>query len=370
MNEIFKEIKKWDPFNLDSEAKYKKVIMILLYIAIGTVTLALLLYLILGIFSDRNSKLSRYNKQVKKWKQTTVRYELSDIAIGIRITPSENTEGNMIKMKYHTKGLLKEEKLNKANNISHAYYLHTDTNLYFPVLHFTQSEIPVGDSENYCIHLRWTPKETENMLDLYNDVEGFPQCSKAFNPKVVWREHDSKYGVEINAWKQTAREMSRCDTRKSCQKKCDSYKGIVRKPANSPFVCYSYKVLTDICLTISRNSSNVWNYAGGCFEDGEPSRMADAIPGESYIFNEIRIQVRAAEDPYIVATKENAEHPDFSFGSDIDFIYTIALVVLIIGIICGILVALGVLLKEQIFQTSLYKKWFKDKPLAEVTIRD
>jgi hypothetical protein len=364
MDTVFTKIKEWDPFNLESQPKYKKIIMILLYVAIGTATLALLLYFILEIFSDRNSKLSKYNKQVKKWKQATVRQELSDVAIGIRITPSENTEGNMIKMKYHTKGLLIEEKLNKANNISHAYYLHTDTNLYFPVFHFTQAEIPVGDSESYCIHLRWTPKETENMLDLYNDIEGFSQCSKAFNPKVVWREHDSKYGVEINAWRQTAREMKGCDTRKSCQNKCDSYKGIVKKPSNSPFVCYSYKVLTDICLTISRNNSNVWNYAGGCFEDGQPSRMADAIPGESYVFNEIRIQVRAAEDPYTVATKENAEDPDFSFGVDIDFMYTIAFVLLMIGIVCGVLVALNVLLKKQISRTSLYRKLFKGEPMA------
>eukprot|EP00826_Nyctotherus_ovalis_P004846 TRINITY_DN11076_c0_g1_i5.p1 TRINITY_DN11076_c0_g1~~TRINITY_DN11076_c0_g1_i5.p1 ORF type:complete len:355 (-),score=97.79 TRINITY_DN11076_c0_g1_i5:22-1086(-) len=332
MDTVFTKVKEWDPFNLVSEPKYKRVIMILLYVAIGTATLALLLYLFLELFSDRNSKLSKYNKKVKEWKQTTDSQKLSDIGMGIRITPSENTEGNIILMNYHTQGLLKEQKLNKVYNYSQAYYLHTDTRSYFPVFNFVYDEVPVGDSESYCIHLRWTPKETAKMLDLYNDVEEFPQCSKAFNPKVVWREHDSKYGVEINAWTQTETVMTGCDTKKNCQKKCDKYNGIVKKTYTKAYVCYSYKVLTDICLMVSHNSSGVWNYAGGCFEGGSPSRMVDAVPGETYVFNEIRIQVRSVADPYIIATQENANDPDFSFGSDVDFLYTIALVVLIIGL--------------------------------------
>ena len=191
----------------------------------------------------------------------------------------------------------------------------------------------------------------------------FKLCTNAMNPKIVWRDHDSKYGADIYAIKQTMKELSGCNTKEKCQAKCNSYKGIAKKTYNKKYVCYSYKILTDICLMINENSTESWNYAGGCFENSSPMRMIDAIPGEVYKFENVRVQVRSNMDPFIVATKGNADADDFSFGIDIDFLYTFTGLIMFLAIILGVIVAAAVLLKEPISKTSFYAKMFKDPSL-------
>jgi len=355
-----KQLEEWDPFKLADRPKYKKFVMLLLYIAIGAIALSLFLYLVLGIFSDRNSKLSKYSKQVKEWKKKSEDAKLSDVAVALKIMPSENTQGNVILMRYSTEDLLKERKLNKIYNYSQAYYYHSNTSLYFPVFHFTANDVPVGDSEIYCVHLFWTTRENEKVLELYDSLKGFDKCTKAFNPRVIWHEHDPKFGVELNTWKQEMTELKGCNDKESCQKQCDKHNGIAKKTAQKTFMCYSYKVLTDICLTIKYNASDTWQYAGGCFENGSPVRMIQAKPGESYTFDNVATQVRSATDPFVIAAKENTRDQDFSFGIDIDFMYTFAFLILFVAILCGVVVAAAVILKEFIFQTQLYDKFFKE----------
>ena len=357
------QLEQWDPFRLGDKPKYKKFVMILLYIAIGAIVLSLFLYLVLGIFSDRNAKLALYNKKVKEWKKKGESAKLSDISVALKIMPSENTQGNILRMKYQTEDLLKERKLNRVYNYSQAYFFHTNTSMYFPIFHFIRPDVPVGDSEVYCVHLFWTAKENEKVLELYDSIRAFPQCSKAFNPRVIWHEHDPKYGVEVHTWTQEMRELKGCTTKETCQAQCDKYEGIAKKTQQKGYVCYTYKVLTDICLTISYNNTDTWYYSGGCFEDSSPTRMVTAKPGDNFTFENIRVQVRSIADPYVVATMENTESEDFSFGIDIDFMYTFAFLVLFVAILCGVVVSAAVILKEFIFQTQLYEKFFKDAPL-------
>ncbi|MDR3736716.1 MAG: hypothetical protein P4L10_14430 [Acidobacteriaceae bacterium] len=355
----------WDPFRLANRPKYKKFVMMLLYVAVAATAVSLFLYLILGIFSDRNSKLARYSKQVRAWKKKGESFKLSDISVALKIMPSENTRGNMVVMRHQTSDLLTEKKLARAYNYSQSYFFHTNTTMYFPVFHFEPENIPVGDSEIYCIHLFWTPSENEQTLELYDSVKGFPQCSKAFDQRVIWHQHDPKYGMEINTWRQEVHPVEGCNTRESCQKKCSKYNGIIKRTLKKDYICYSYKVLTDICLTLDYNATDSWAFAGGCFDDGSAARMAPAKPGETYNFENVKVQVRSKFDPYVVATKENTENDDFSFGVDIDFLYTFAFLILFVAILCGVVVAAAVILEKYIVGTQLYEKYFKDTPVLE-----
>lgn len=354
---------EWDPFKLGDKPKYKNFVMLLLYVAIGSIALSLFLYLVLEIFSDRNAKLSQYSKQVKEWRKRGESMKIADVAMGLKIMPSENTQGNVILMRYSDEDLIAERKLQRIHNYTQSYFIHNTTSRYFPTFRYTRNDVPVGDSELYCIHLFWTPKENERVLELYESVKGFQQCSKAFNPRVIWHEHDPKYGVELNIWKQDTRELKGCNTKESCQAICDKYQGIAKKTKQFGYLCYSYKVMTDVCLTVSTNDTDSWTYRGGCFENGSPVRMVTAIPGQTYDFQDVTLQVRSVHDPYVVATKSNTASEDFSFGADIDFMYTFAFLILFVAIMCGVVVAAAVILKEFIFQTQLYEKFFKDTPV-------
>ncbi|MDR3736518.1 MAG: hypothetical protein P4L10_13410 [Acidobacteriaceae bacterium] len=359
------QLENWDPFRLANRPKYKKSVMLLLYVAIGATAISLFLYLILGIFSDRNSKLSHYSKQVREWKKTGESFKLSDISVALKIMPSENTRGNMVVMTHRTEDMLKERKLSRIYNYSQSYFFHTNTTMYFPVFHYEVDNVPVGDSEIYCMHLFWTPNENEQTLELYESVKGFPQCTKAFNPRVIWHQHDPKYGSELNTWKQEVRALEGCNTREACQKKCNKYAGIAKRTRQKEYMCYSYKVLTDICLTLYYNTTDSWTYAGGCFENGSPVHMASAKPGQTYNFEDVTVQVRSRFDPYVVAAKENTESDDLSFGLDIDFIYTFAFLILFVAILCGVVVAAAVILEKYIVQTQLYEKFFRESPVLE-----
>ena len=358
---MLQQLEKWDPFKLETKPKYKKFVMMLLYVAIGAILLSVFLYLVLAIFSDRSSKLAHYSKQVKDWKKRGENFKLSDVSVAVKIMPSENTKGNMIVMNPQSEDLLKEKKLSRVYNYSQSYFFHINTTMYFPIFHFIRPDVPVGDSEVYCVHLFWSTKENEMTLELYESFKGFPQCSKAFNPRVIWHQHDPTHGVEVYTWKQEMLELEGCNTKDTCQKKCDKYKGIAKKTRQKGgYVCYNYKVLSEICLTINYNGTDSWTYAGGCFENSSPVKMVTATPGETYTFENVKVQVRSIHDPYVVAARENTESEDLSFGTDIDFMYTFAFLILFVAILCGVVVAAAVILKDFIYQTQVFEKLFKD----------
>ena len=352
-------LKTWDPFHLSTVPKFKNFVMILLYIALGAGAIATLIYLILEIFSERGNNLSRYKKKVKQWNRGKENLKLSNISIALSITPSKNTMHNIIEMDYYTEGLLEEKKLKTDYNYSEAFFYFNKTKHYFPPFHFAEDDVPVSNPQSFCIHLTWGPRRSKST---YNDVEGFNECSNAFNPKIIWKDHNSKYGIDVYTIKEISRELKACNTKDSCQKECNSYKGIAKEIEEGKYECYSYKVLTDICLMIKGTEAG-WKYEGGCFAESSPSRMVDAEPGNRYTFESVRIQVRSYLDPYIVATTQNAEDDNFSFGVDVDFLYSITFLIMFSGIICGVIVAAAVLLKEPISKTQLFVRLFKDPVL-------
>jgi hypothetical protein len=350
-------LRKWDPFKLKNEnEKYWKYVMYSLYVAICALALGLVVYLMLGIFSDRGTRLSHYRKRVRTWKKLAEDQTLDAISVAVKIMPSENTRGNMIVMERRKDTQLDEQKIARKYNYSQSYFYHSNTTMYFPVFHYERENVPVGNSEIYCVHTFWTPVENEMTLELYESLKGFPECRKAKNPRVIWRQHDPTTGAEILAWQQKATPLTGCHSHEACQKVCDKSGGIAKSGSGKSYICFTYKVVSEICLMMHYNGSDSWTYAGGCFENGSPVKMVPAVPGESYTFEHIRVQIRSVHDPYVVATFESHEDEDISLGVDVDFLYTFAFLLVVLAIILGILVAAAVLLKSRIYETSLFEK--------------
>ena len=53
-------------------------------------------------------------------------------------------------------------------------------------------------------------------------------------------------------------------------------------------MCYSYKILSDVCLTVKRKGMS-WEYSGGCFKGGEAAHYEVASPKEIYKFDKLLI---------------------------------------------------------------------------------
>jgi hypothetical protein len=79
-------------------------------------------------------------------------------------------------------------------------------------------------------------------------------------------------------------------------------------PEDAPGKCYTYDVLTSICIEIRytvdvESAEEKWEYAEGCYEHDSPVLMERAVPGRQYEFDYIPIEVRADDDPYTVVSK-------------------------------------------------------------------
>ena len=82
------------------------------------------------------------------------------------------------------------------------------------------------------------------MYNLYKNVQGFPDCEQAKNKKVRWQEGDDKEGIDVKAWQQVVdRDISESD--------CTSKGGIARTAFNGDKLCFTYNILTAICLTVA-----------------------------------------------------------------------------------------------------------------------
>ena len=86
--------------------------------------------------------------------------------------------------------------------------------------------------------------------------------------------------------------------------------------------CYTYDVLKAICLEVGltfdpETGDENWEYRGGCFEHDSPTLFERAVPGSTYEFEFIPIEVRADDDPFTVTAKSGAISADS--GSDLSF---------------------------------------------------
>ena len=124
-----------------------------------------------------------------------------------------------------------------------------------------------------------------------------------------WGRDDPLDGANIYLWKQNIEEIT-CSTPLSCKMVCP---GVYKPgPNDSPGRCYSYDVLKSICIEIRpsvdvANAEQIWEYRGGCYENDSPTLFERAIPGATYDFSNIPIEVRGDSDPYTALSKDNSD---------------------------------------------------------------
>jgi len=96
------------------------------------------------------------------------------------------------------------------------------------------------------------------------------------------------------------------------------YKG---SPGNGG-TCYVYDVIKAVCLEVSygvdpETTEAYWEYRDGCFKGGEAALYERGVPGATYTFDYVPIEVRADSDPFTVASKQGTLDSDH--GTDLSF---------------------------------------------------
>ena len=152
-------------------------------------------------------------------------------------------------------------------------------------------------------------------------VKNFSQCSETLSEKFIWNEDDTKFGLDVPAWRQNVFEAY-CDDEKDCEYYCKTnYNGKFLDGKRGK-KCYSYDILENICMVVEHNNiTDSFSYAGGCFDNNLHYSMIPASIDGVYRFDSIEMEIRDIDDPIIVASKMSNHKFDFgqSFVKIFDF---------------------------------------------------
>ena len=174
--------------------------------------------------------------------------------------------------------------------MNYSYYFINKTKMVFPRLDYKQETIPVGNSITMCFNLAWAEVESDiNSLilegrhfDLMKEIKNFPQCEQSKTGRFIWNEKDSKIGMDIPVWVQHENDID-CANDNECDFYCEKYYNAEFVNGKKGKKCYSYEILSAICLAIEYNPiTNEWLYAGGCFKDNKNYLLEPAIINHLY----------------------------------------------------------------------------------------
>lgn len=114
------------------------------------------------------------------------------------------------------------------------------------------------------------------------EIKNFPQCEQSKSGAFIWNEKDSTYGMDIPVWVQHEYEID-CANEKECDYYCEQYYNAEFVNGKRGKKCYSYEVLSAICLAIEFNpTTNEWLYAGGCFKNNKNYLLEPAVINNIY----------------------------------------------------------------------------------------
>lgn len=179
---------------------------------------------------------------------------------------------------------------------------------------------------------------------MYKPVKGLPVCTEANNPKFRWQRSDPKNGVDVQIWRQNVEEIS-CSTTITCKMACP---GVYKPgPDDTKGKCYTYDVLTAICIEIGLTvdydkAEEVWEYKGGCYTNDQVGLYERATPGKVYEFDYIPIEVRMDADPFNVVSKTPGV-VDGSNSTDLSFFAWLSWVAFSLAIIGSLVFGLSYL---------------------------
>jgi|LauGreDrversion4_2_1035121.scaffolds.fasta_scaffold119051_2 hypothetical protein len=114
------------------------------------------------------------------------------------------------------------------------------------------------------------------------EIKNFPECDNAKSGKFIWNDDDSRYGMDIPIWLQYEHDID-CANDNECDYYCEKYYNAEFVSGKRGKKCYSYEVLSAICLAIDYNPlTNEWSYVGGCFKDNKNYLMEPAVINKIY----------------------------------------------------------------------------------------
>ena len=211
------------------------------------------------------------------------------------------------------------------------------------MLNLAPEFVPVGDSRKICVNLAWANLAQWRVTNLYKPVSGLPDCSEAYNGRGRWQKSDPKQGVDIQIWKQHTEDVS-CSTSLTCRMACPGvYKGDPENGVKGQ--CFTYDVLKAICLEVGltinpETFEETWEYRGGCFEKDSPTLYERGVPGVTYNFDYVPIEVRADDDPFNVAAKQGSVTDDS--GLDLSFFGWVSWLAFSLALIASLVLGVSV----------------------------
>ena len=93
-------------------------------------------------------------------------------------------------------------------------------------------------------------------------------------------------------------------------------------------VCYTYKIMTQVCLMLKfekdvEANTYSWIYTGGCFEDEQPVWYVDAVPGQKDDFKDIQFEVRLDRRSFGDISEQNGYDLDDDTQDEFDDTYEV-----------------------------------------------
>ncbi|CDW82390.1 UNKNOWN [Stylonychia lemnae] len=208
-----------------------------------------------------------------------------------------------------------EKELHSLLNYKQSYFLFNDTEYVFPKLNLkNKTNIPIGPSEDYCIHLWWRQQNRDKTYDQpFLNVTELPKCENSKQQtKYKWGLNEFDHGVSFQAWRETQQKLWCANF--SCEYDCSFHGGIYRNGT-----CYKYEILRRLCIKIDfdRDSKeDQIEFQGGCYESDEVGLYEQAKPNETYSLEYIPLEVRHKQDPYIVYAESH-----YNLGRDLSIFF-------------------------------------------------
>lgn len=189
-----------------------------------------------------------------------------------------------------------------------SYHLYSeDTSLKFATFIFNEEMVPVGNAQEKCVYFEYAPASDKKNSRAYSALKDLPECSNA--KQGLWSQNDPKQGVGVPTWTQHTVDLS-CSG-KNCEKSCEKKSGWwVWDTEKTGGHCYTYDVLTEICITVQREVDIYdkvhYRLNGGCYQDGKVGKYVQGKPGSTYKFDSVPILVRSMYDPYLSVSQSHS----------------------------------------------------------------
>ena len=194
MKNHFENVLVSDPLKIKRyESPYYKTVYSICVLIPVLLAFAVTFFLIF-FMSPRGRNMRQYQREIYDWNKEDLALKMDQLSFAFKINPYINpnwTKQSMLIMEHHDNPAYNEEEQALHNLLSYkqSYFWFNNTDHIFPVLNLTnKTAMPYGDSEEYCLHLWWSPQSRDKTYpDQYASVLDQPLCENSRNAsKYTW----------------------------------------------------------------------------------------------------------------------------------------------------------------------------------------